>query len=92
MFGTTEVSDKIRFTSFGWAFLQTFCVMVGENWVTIMYDVSYAYGSKFATWYFLAIVIFGDYFFLNLVLAVVLRCVLTQHLTPTSPPNTCHPT
>ena len=56
----------------GWAFLQTFCVMIGENWVTIMYDVSFAYGSKYATWYFLFIVVLGDYFFLNLVLAVVL--------------------
>ena len=54
-----------------WAMITVFFVMIGENWNSTMYDHMRG-TSKFASLYFIALVILGNIIMLNLFLAILL--------------------
>ena len=71
LFGELDI-DGIRFDTFGWAFLQTSLVILGENWISIMDETVVASGTNSTSLFFIAIVIIGNYWILNLVMAILL--------------------
>lgn len=74
LFGTAQPDDeeRIEFTSFHWSFIQVFFVLFGENWPSVMRFGMSATGSPWAALYFVTLIIIGNMFLLNIVLAVVL--------------------
>ena len=62
---------RSNFDSFGWAVVTIFQMLTGENWNEVMYDGmnNVARGTLF---YFVALIILGDYIILNLFLAILL--------------------
>ena len=62
---------RANFDALGWAALTVFEVMIGENWNAVMYDQMRTAGGISAL-YFIALVIFGNVFMLNLFLAILL--------------------
>ena len=86
MFGMTMFGDKnlhmeryplytyIRFDTFGFAFLQVFLAVSGEDWSTGMSILMKELGWE-CCFYYLAIVFIGQFFIFNFVLGVLLENV-----------------
>lgn len=56
LFADVYADDYTRFDNFWWSLLQTFLVFVGENWVSIMYSVTFESGSPHTKVFFFSIV------------------------------------
>ncbi|CAE7641017.1 unnamed protein product [Symbiodinium pilosum] len=62
---------RAHFDTFLWSFITIFQILTGENWNTVMYDGMRATGWM-ALWFFLLVVIFGNFVILNLFLAILM--------------------
>ena len=62
---------RAHFDTFLWSFITIFQILTGENWNTVMYDGMRATGWM-AIWFFLLVVIFGNFVILNLFLAILM--------------------
>lgn len=69
---------KLNFDNFFWSALQCFLVVTGEGWNGIMYYVM-AETSPIASLYFVMIIVVGNFWMLNLILAVILA-VAAEHM------------
>lgn len=61
------------------AFLSIFQSVTMEGWVDIMYQCQDAFNSVGGALIFLLLILFGSFFMLNLVLAVITDCIDKQH-------------
>ena len=59
------------------SFLVVFQIITGEAWSTYMYNLMDADSPYFAAFYTITIVLFGNYFMMNLVLAVIIHAFIT---------------
>eukprot|EP00931_Biecheleriopsis_adriatica_P023690 TRINITY_DN14902_c0_g1_i1.p1 TRINITY_DN14902_c0_g1~~TRINITY_DN14902_c0_g1_i1.p1 ORF type:complete len:2368 (-),score=487.75 TRINITY_DN14902_c0_g1_i1:53-7156(-) len=62
---------RAHFDTFVWSFVTIFQILTGENWNTVMYDGMRAAGWP-ALFYFLFVVLFGNFVILNLFLAILM--------------------
>eukprot|EP00440_Ansanella_granifera_P074218 gb/GFBE01080540.1/.p1 GENE.gb/GFBE01080540.1/~~gb/GFBE01080540.1/.p1 ORF type:complete len:2396 (+),score=576.99 gb/GFBE01080540.1/:1-7188(+) len=62
---------RAHFDTFLWSFVTIFQILTGENWNTVMYDAMRATHWT-ALWYFLFVVVFGNFVILNLFLAILM--------------------
>jgi hypothetical protein len=67
----TAELPRAHFDTLGWSLVTIFQLLSGENWNTVMYDGIRAGGSP-ACFYFIVMVILGDFIILNLFLAILL--------------------
>ena len=67
----TSDQPRAHFDTLGWALITIFQLLSGENWNTVMYDGIRA-GGVGAAFYFIVMVILGDFIILNLFLAILL--------------------
>jgi hypothetical protein len=68
---STSDQPRAHFDTLGWALITIFQLLSGENWNTVMYDGIRA-GGVGAAFYFIVMVILGDFIILNLFLAILL--------------------
>jgi hypothetical protein len=69
-----EDGEKARynFNSFGHSLITIFIILTGENWNEVMYLVINVHGY-IAAFYFVTLMIFGNFMLLNLFLAILLQ-------------------
>ncbi|CAK9063893.1 unnamed protein product [Durusdinium trenchii] len=62
---------RSHFDTFLWSFITIFQILTGENWNTVMYDGMRATGW-ISVFFFLMVVLFGNFVILNLFLAILM--------------------
>eukprot|EP00930_Biecheleria_cincta_P047048 TRINITY_DN3254_c0_g2_i1.p1 TRINITY_DN3254_c0_g2~~TRINITY_DN3254_c0_g2_i1.p1 ORF type:complete len:2356 (-),score=376.43 TRINITY_DN3254_c0_g2_i1:34-6066(-) len=77
---------RAHFDTFLWSFITIFQMLTGENWNTVMYD-----GMRSSGWayffFFLFVIIFGNFIILNLFLAILMTNFDNQRNQLTSEPE-----
>eukprot|EP01084_Bolivina_argentea_P144175 253035_1 len=68
----TKLSARHSFKNIGLSMITVFQVVTGDNWTGIMYSNAEITGKSWSFFFFLAIVIFGDFILMNLFVAVLL--------------------
>ena len=69
-----EEESRYTFQSFEWSLITIFIILTGENWNEIMYLVIRRYGFG-AAFYFVSLMVFGNFMLLNLFLAILLKYI-----------------
>ena len=67
-----RVEDAMRFDAFGFAMIECFMILAGEGWSERMYAAMRGADHGAPAFYYIAILVFGQYALLNLTLAIVL--------------------
>jgi hypothetical protein len=65
-------SIRYNFDTFPRAFLSVFIILTGENWNEMMYDSMRA-TSNFAAFYFIIVIVWGNFIILQLLVAIVIN-------------------
>ncbi len=69
-----EEPSRYTFETFVWSLITIFIILTGENWNEVMYIVIRRYGIK-ASFYFVSLMVFGNFMLLNLFLAILLKYI-----------------